>query len=138
MVRLASGGGAPRSSAARWLRSRFDCWVGGVNLEHICLPEEQDHASATLSDLIRWIAILSAPHGYVATARLLEGGQGDRLLLEARRKMAAGHEYVQEISLESLEALGAVAVGSGFDRAARAAFASIEIAEPGGSRPAQR
>jgi hypothetical protein len=79
--------------------------------------------SAALSDLTRWIEILAAPHGYVATARLLGGIRGDRLLLQARRSTGARDEYVREILLETLEALGAAEVCSAFDRAARAAFA---------------
>ena len=99
------------------------------------MSEEPEDTSATLSDLTCLIAILAAPHGYVASARLLEGRCCERLLLQARRSTVAGDEYVQEVSLESLEALGARAVGSAFDRAARAAFASATIAEPPVSAP---
>jgi hypothetical protein len=105
-------------------------------MEHGRLPQEQGDTSAALSDLARWIAILAAPHGYGATARLLGGARGNRLLLQARGR-SAEHEYVEEVSLESLESLGAVAVGSAFDRAARAAFAAADRAEPSLSRPAQ-
>lgn len=104
-------------------------------LEHNPVPEAQGDTSAVLSDLARWIAIVAAPHGYVATARLLGGARGNRLLLQARGT-SAGHEYVQEISLESLAKLGAVAVGSAFDRAARAAFAAADGTAQSISRPA--
>jgi hypothetical protein len=63
----------------------------------------------------------------VATARLLEGVRGDRLLVPTRLRTAAGDEYVQEVSLEPLEALGPSAVSSAFDREARAAFALAEV-----------
>jgi len=82
--------------------------------------------SAALSDLTRWIAVLAAPHGYVATACLLEGVRSDRLLLLAQRELAAECEYSQEVSLETLERLGAAAVGCAFDRAARDAIAALE------------
>ena len=85
--------------------------------------------SSALSDLVRWIALFSAPHDYIATIRLLDRYRGVRLRLQARRRSAAGDEYVQEISLGSLEVVGAAAAASGFDRAARAALTSMEIAE---------
>ena len=105
------------------------------------LPQEQDEGSqvegsAVLSDLTRWIAILAAPHGYLASAHLLGGIRGNRLLLRAMRK-ASGHEYVEEVPLESLERRGAAAVASAFDRAARAALAAANRAEPPLTRPAQ-
>lgn len=82
-------------------------------------PEDEACASGALSDLVRRIAMVAAPHGYVATARLLGGVRGNRLLLHAR---LSEHEYLQEVSLETLERDGAAAVGNAFDRAACAAF----------------
>lgn len=104
-------------------------------LEHNPVREAQGDPSAVLSDLVRWIAIVAAPHGYVATVRMLAEARGNRLLLQARGT-PVGHEYMQEISLESLEKLGAVAVGSAFDRAARAAFAAADGTAQSISRPA--
>jgi len=98
------------------------------------MSAEQADTGTALSDLTRWIAILAAPHGYIVSARMVGGIGGDRLLLQARRRTAAEDEYVQEVSLKSLDALGASAVGSAFDRAARAAFASV-TAESSGSAP---
>ncbi|HJS91828.1 MAG TPA: hypothetical protein VJ738_17805 [Steroidobacteraceae bacterium] len=111
-------------------------------MEHGRLPQEhggtgQGETSAPLSDLTRWLAILAAPHGYVASAHLLGGIRGNRLLLHAVRKAAAGDEHVQEIGLESLETLGAAAVASAFDRSARAAFAAAERLQPPLSHPAK-
>jgi hypothetical protein len=106
-------------------------------MEHHRLLEEEDGTRAALSDLTRWIALLAAPHGYVATARLLGGVHGDRLLLQAKRQPALEPEYLEEVSLQTLEKLGAAAVASAFDRAARAAFAAAENAERTLSRPAQ-
>lgn len=111
-------------------------------MEHNRLPEAHGDLSegetrAALSDLTRWIAILAAPHGYVASAHLLGGTRGNRLLLHATQKAAAGDEYVQEIRLESLETVGAAAVASAFDRAARTAFAAAERVKPLVSHPAK-
>ena len=110
-------------------------------MEHDRLPAEQadapgGEASAAVSDLTRWIAILAAPHGYVATAHLLGGISGNRLLLRAGNR-TAGSEFAQEIPLESLATLGAAAVASAFDRAARSAFAAQESAAAPLSRPAR-
>jgi hypothetical protein len=110
---------------------------GGRRLEDRRLPEDEGGTSSALSDLTCLIVVLAAPHGYIATARLLGGIRGDRLLLQARRKLAAGYEYLEEVPLETLERLGAVAVGSAFDRAARAAFAAAGNAERAMSRPAR-
>jgi hypothetical protein len=107
---------------------------GCLSKEH--LDGSQGETSASVSDLTRWIAILAGPHGYVATARLLGGVGGRRLLLRAGRKATASDEYVQEVPLDSLETLGAAAVAGAFDRAARAAFAAAEGSEPPMSRPA--
>lgn len=111
-------------------------------MEHARPPAEHDDLNqgktrAALSDLTRWIAILAAPHGYVASAHLLGGIRGNHLRLHAARKAAAGDEYVQEIRLESLETVGAAAVASAFDRAARAAFAAAERLQPPLSHPAK-
>lgn len=73
--------------------------------------------------------MVAAPHGYLATARLLGGVHSDRLLLLARRRLAAEHEYLQEVSLETLEREGAAAVANAFDRAACAAFTAAATAE---------
>lgn len=105
-------------------------------MEHHPLNEEEGGMSAALSDLTRSIAILAAPHGYVATARLLGGAHGDRLLLRAQRRMA-GLEYSEEVSLDTLQRVGPAAVASAFDRAARAAFAPAASAKPPVSRPAK-
>ena len=106
------------------------------------LPQEQDvgsefEGSAVLSDLTRWIAILAAPHGYVASAHHLGGIRGNRLLLQAVPKTASDREYVEEVPLESLQRLGAAAVASAFDRAARTALAAAERAGPPLTRPAK-
>lgn len=71
----------------------------------------------------------AAPHGYVAGVRLLGGVHGNRLLLHAWCRLAAEHEYLQEVSLETLERDGAAAVGHAFDRAVRAAFTAVATAE---------
>lgn len=111
-----------------------------AEMEHRRLPEEhgdtsEGETSAALSDLTRWIAILAGPHDYIASAHLLGGIRGNRLLLRAVRKAAAGDEFVQDVSLDSVETLGAAAVASAFDRAARAAFAAAERLEPPVSHP---
>lgn len=96
--------------------------------------DDRDRNTA-LGNITRLIAILAAPHGYVATARLLDGVSGNRLVLEARLKSTAGDGYEQEISLESLEALGPTAVAHAFDRAARAAFALSDSDQQPASTP---
>ena len=106
-------------------------------MEEHGMPEEESGKSAALSDLSRWLAILAAPHGYVATARLLGGVRGDRLLLQARRKLMSGYEYLQEVSLDAVEKIGAAAVGNAFDRAARAAFEAAESADVSRNRSAE-
>jgi hypothetical protein len=106
-------------------------------MEYRAWPEEENGTAAVLSDLVRWIAILAAPHGYVASARLLGGAEGNRLQLQARQRTGTGQEYLQELSLATLETVGVAAVGSAFDQAARAAFAAGPEAEQPTSRPAQ-
>ena len=101
------------------------------------LPEEDGGTSSALSDLTRLIVALAAPHGYMATARLLGGVRGDRLLLQAWQGLAGeGYEYFEEVPLDALQRLGAPAVGSAFDRAVRAAFAAPDNTERTMTRPA--
>ena len=91
------------------------------------LPAQPDTIRATspLTELVRHLARLAAPHTYLMTARLVGDGDAGRIELRASRIAPAEfREYAWHVTLSSLERDGADVVAKAFARDARRALAS--------------
>ena len=77
-----------------------------------------------LSELVSRLALLAGPHAYVMTARLLQNKDGIELKATTSDDPGMQRAFVRQLTLSTLEHLGAAAVAKEFVREARKALAS--------------